>query len=266
MTSTAIAPGARDAQRFLRRYAVKSREDIRPEAWIVDNGIELVEAALDGASAQLIRLGDIVQIVLPERLTDHGARRFGMMHELDHFLKKHPSPTPTMLCRPRATRSGDHRQQSFEAHANAFAGAVLLPDFLLRPRCEVSPVSLSVPWTIAKEYSVSILTSSIRFTQLASERCAAVFSRAGVIEWIAASPRFNHTIERGSLLDRDSVAWKFHATGKIDERDQPVPATAWLDTDADVEIVEHSTYSVEHKTVLSLLWVPEAVGARLGMP
>jgi hypothetical protein len=38
----------------------------------------------------------------------------------------------------------------------------------------------------------------------------------------------------------------------------------WLDT-ADVDIIEHSICSFEHRTVLSLLWVPEAVAARVGM-
>jgi hypothetical protein len=52
---------------------------------------------------------------------------------------------------------------------------------------------------------------------------------------------------------------------KIDDRDQLVPANAWLDTDVSADIVEHSTYSVEHKTVLSLLWVPDAVAACLAI-
>lgn len=266
MQRDATAGAWLDAHGFLRRFAVRSREDILPEQWAHSYGIEIVEASLDGAAAQLIRLADLVQIVLPERITDYCARRFAIMHELYHYLKRHPSPSPTMMCKPKWMRRSDDGLHVFETGSNAFAGAVLLPAFLLRKRCEISPVSLNVPWQIAKDYDVSILTSAIRFAELTSERCAAVFSRNGVVEWSAESPTFSRKIQKGTRLLRDSVAWDFHARGKLDEREQPVPAGAWLDTSADVDIIEHSIGSREHGTVLSLLWVPEVVGARLGMP
>lgn len=265
MERDAVAGAWLDAHWFLRRFAVRSREDILPEQWASSYGIEIVEAPLDGASAQLIRLADIVQIVLPDRITDYCARRFAIMHELYHYLKRHPSPSATMMCRPKWTRRADDGLHVFETGSNAFAGAVLLPEFLLRRRCEVSPVSLNVPWQIAKEYDVSILTSAIRFAELTSERCAAVFSRKGVVEWSAQSPTFTSTIKKGTRLARESVAWDFHTTGRLDDREQPVPAHAWLDTSADVDIIEHSICSPEHGTVLSLLWVPEAVAPRVGM-
>ena len=266
MDKDAIAEGWRDAKRFLRRFAVRTPADIRPEAWAHSYGIEIVEDDLDGAAAQLIRIGTIVQIVLSAKVTESGTRRFTIVHELDHHIKKHPSPTPAMMCTPKAARRGDDSEQRFETHANAFAGAVLLPDFLVRKQCEVSPVSLDVPYRLAKDYGVSILTSAIRFAELTSERCAAVFSKHGVIEWAVPSATFTREIRRGKRLDRDSVAWDFYATGKLDEHEQLVPATAWFDTTASVDIVEHSICSREHGTVLSLIWAPEAIGARLGMP
>jgi hypothetical protein len=187
------------------------------------------------------------------------------VHELYHYLKRHPSPSPTMMCRPKWSRRGEANVHEFEIGSNAFAGGVLLPEFLLRKRCEVSPVSLTVAWQIAKEYDVSILTAAIRFAELTSERCAAVFSRNGVVEWAAESPTFTRRIHKGTRLARESVAWDFHTTGRLDEREQPVPAHAWLDSSAEVDIIEHSIASREHGTVLSLLWVPDAVGARVGM-
>jgi Zn-dependent peptidase ImmA (M78 family) len=99
------------------------------------------------------------------------------MHELYHYLKRHPSLSPTMMCKPKWMRSGDAQMHVSEIESNAFSGAWLLPEFLLRKRCEVSPVSLEVPRQIEKEFDVSILTSAIRFCELSSERCAAVFSK-----------------------------------------------------------------------------------------
>ena len=259
------AEARHDAVRMQQRYGVRSPADIRVEAWAHDHGIEIIEADLDGASAQLIRVGDVVQIVLPMRVIKTCVRRFSLAHELYHFLKKHPSLTPTMMCIPKALRRRDEDLRLHEVGSNAFAGAVLLPEFLLRKRCEVSPVTLDVPVSIAKEYDVSLLASAIRFVELSSERCAAVLSCRGQVEWAAASATFSKPITRGKRLKRASVAWEYHATGKLDEREQLVPASAWLDTTANVDIFEHSTCSPEHGTVLSLLWAPEQVGPQLGM-
>lgn len=260
-----IASASLDAHGFLRRFAVRSRADILPEQWVDSYGIEIVEAPLDGASAQLIRLADLVQIVLPESVTDYCARRFAMMHELYHYLKRHPSPSPTMMCQPKWMRRGDRGLHIHEVGSNAFSGAVLLPEFLLRRRCEISPVSLVVPFQIAKEFDVSILTAAIRFAELTSERVVAVLSKNGVVVWAAESPTFTRKIKKGTRVMRESVAWDFYATGRLDDREQLVPARAWLKTTADVDIIEHSICSSQHGTVLSLLWVPEAVAARVGM-
>lgn len=261
----AIAEARHDARRFLKQYAVKSRADILPASWIADKGIELVEVPLDGAKAQLVRVGKHVEIQLPESEKDEGVRRFSMMHELYHWLKKHQSASPTMMCTPKWMRREGSGRRFPEIGANAFAGFVLLPEHLLQRRCEVSPVSLDVPFQIAKEYEVSILTSAIRFIELTSERCAAVFSRKGVVEWAARSPSFTRVIKDGMRLSRESLAAEFFARGKLDDRPQLVPAGAWLRTTADVDLVEHSICSSAHRTVLSLLWVPEVSANRLGM-
>ena len=39
----AIAQGWLDAHWFLRQYGVTAREDLRPEAWVYDNGIDVIE-------------------------------------------------------------------------------------------------------------------------------------------------------------------------------------------------------------------------------
>jgi hypothetical protein len=171
-----------------------------------------------------------------------------------------------MMCKPKWMRSGDAQMNVSEIGSNAFSGASLLPEFLLRKRCEVSPVSLEVPRQIEREYNVSILTSAIRFCELSSERCAAVFSKNGAIEWVATSRTWTRTIVEGQPLHRDTLAWDFHATGQLEEYEQPIPASAWFDAPHGVDIIEHATCRPEYGTVLSMLWAPEAVAEHLGMP
>jgi hypothetical protein len=257
---------ARQAARgVIHRFGVRSPEHVKVEAFAAAFGVEIVEVPLDGAAAQLVRTGTRAQIQLAARITDPAVRRFNIAHELGHLVLKHPSRSAAELCAPRPARQGCTERRDLEAEANAFAGELLMPAALVRRRCEVSPVDLGVPRAIAAASGVSILASTIRFAELSSERCAAVFSARGVVRWVAASATFTHEISRGHRIDREAVAWGFFARGTIEDRPQAVPADAWLETDAEVEVIEHAIASPDFGTVLSMVWVPEAVAPRLGM-
>ena len=199
-------------------------------------------------------------------VTRASTSRFSIAHELGHFVLGH-APDPSQLGGAHAwKRTGtDDNVRDPEREANTFASEILMPRSLVEKRCDVSPVDLTVSWEIAKEFAVSILTSTRRFAELSPERCIAVFSANGVVQWRHPSATFTRDIAPGRRIDRDSAAWDFFAHGKLDDRPQPIPASAWIDTSVDVDIIEHSICSHEHRTVLSLLWVPERVAGPLGM-
>ncbi|MEO8548532.1 MAG: ImmA/IrrE family metallo-endopeptidase [Kofleriaceae bacterium] len=247
----------RDAQRsakgLLHRFGVRAAEHIRVESFAAKLGVAIVETPLDGASAQLVRAGARTTIMVSARITDPAARRFSIAHELGHFVLDHPSRPPSELCTPYAHRT---RERDFEAEANAFAAELLMPGALLRRACEIAPVDLEVPRRIARDYEVSILASAIRFAELASERCAAVFSTQGKVKWVAPSPTFIYEIARGRPLDRGSLAWDYFANRALPDEPQPVRADAWVDTSRDLDLVEHSICSHELRTVLTMLWLP----------
>jgi hypothetical protein len=50
-----------------------------------------------------------------------------------------------------------------------------------------------------------------------------VFAKDGVVLWSTRSATFTRKIREGRRLHRESIAWDFHATGKLDERDSPSP-------------------------------------------
>ena len=72
-------------------------------------------------------------------------------------------------------------------------------------------------------------------------------------------------IVRRRNLHESSVACAFWSKGAIEQRERHVPARAWFDTRADVEVVEHATASTEFRTVLSMLWVPDQAAEPMGM-
>jgi hypothetical protein len=255
---------ARQAARALsRRFGVTAAAHINVEAFAARLGATIQVGPLEGAVAQLVRVGSDVHIIVSERVTDTCAIRFSIAHELGHFVLGHPSRPPAELCSAPRGRHGASEERNYELEANAFAGELLMPEHLLRRACEVSPVSMDIPRQIARDYNVSILASAIQFAELSPERCAAVFSARREVVWSAPSPTFTRDIPRGKKIDPESIAWDFFACGRLDDRAQPVPADAWLDTSVEVDIVEHSIASPEHGTVLSLLWIPEHSAARL---
>lgn len=256
---------AREAARVLtRRFGVTAPEHINVPVFAARLGATVLAGRLEGAIAQLARVGKDVHIIVSDRITDACAVRFSIAHELGHFVLGHPSRPPSELCGAVRARQAASDERNYEAEANAFAGELLMPAHLVQAACEVSPVSMDIPRRIAREYDVSILASAIRFAELSSERCAAVLSSRREVVWCAASASFPRDIPRGKRLDPDSVAWDFFTKGTLDERAQPVPADAWFETTAQVDVIEHSIASPQHGTVLSLIWVPEAVAGSLG--
>lgn len=265
MRDHGIADARRIARALVRRLGIEAPEHVRIEAIAKRLGARIVETRLDGAAAQLVRKGDDVHVLVSDRLTDPSFRRFSIAHELGHFVLRHPTMPAASFSGPAPGRRTKPDARDYEAEANAFAGELLMPYELAQRPCAVSPVSLEIPRQLASTFSVSILTAAIRFVELSPERCAAVFSTRREVAWCVPSPTFQREIPRGHRLDAQSVAWDFFAKGAIDDRPQPVAADAWLDTDRDVDIVEHAIASRDHGTVLSLLWVPERAAASLGL-
>lgn len=253
---------------IVRRFGVSSARDIRLDRIAYCHGARIVTAPLDGAAGQLARRRDRTTIVLPESVSDPIARKQTIAHELGHLVLEHPSMPPHELCSARKVdRNNMGDVPDYEAEADAFGDAALMPEHLIRRRCEVSPVSLAIPRALAEEFEVPLLRAALRFVDLASERCALVRSTGQTVREVWRSATFTRELEVGVDLEPTSVAWDQFANGTLDDQAQPVPASAWMSTRKnDTEVIEHSTVLPDPYGVLSLLWVPEAAGASLGMP
>jgi hypothetical protein len=235
-------------------------------------GAEIVYGHLRGATARVMRIGrnGVARIRVSDRITHPGVQRFSIAHELGHLVLGHELPTVADAVDPATviTRACERTRRNGvdqEAEADAFGAELLMPERLTRRQCEVSPVCLGPVRGIAQEFRTSLSASAIRFVELTSERCAAVYSERGAVSWAVRSPTFTATIERGVPLDRTSLAHDYFRTGTLDVRAQPVPAAAWIDHSGDVEIIEHSAALPDLRAVVSLLWVPESVAPRLRM-
>jgi hypothetical protein len=246
------------AERLARQIRIRSPEDIALEdiAWMF--GARVERGDLPGAHARLARIGDRAVIRVSTRVADPGAQRFSIAHEIGHMVLGHETSAPEAVCEPTP------RTDTREAEANAFAAELLMPELLVRRRCEVSPVSFGIVREIARDYQVSLLAAALRFVELTSERCALVFAKSRRVAWVARSASFGPRIPSGMPLDQASVAIDFFTKGSLYGGCQPVPADSWLDDSVagDVEIMEDTARVPEMNAVIALLWIPERVAAR----
>src|SRR5262245_14608930 len=106
---------ARQAARALsRRFGVTAAEHINIEVFAARLGATITVGPLEGAIAQLVRVGSQVHIIVSERVTDACAIRFSIAHELGHFVLGHPSRPPTELCGAVRPRSGISDARNYE--------------------------------------------------------------------------------------------------------------------------------------------------------
>ncbi len=242
--------------------ALHERLDLRDvhgldiEAMAKRLGVRVRRGGLHGAAARLVGGPSFAIIRLSSRIEHEEAQRFSFAHEVGHWQLRHRSDDVPAPCKP--IRIHEHVDRGIEAEANAFAAELLMPARLLRSRCEVSPVSLENVRAIAGDYRVSLVAAAVRFVELTSERCAAVFSRAGKVVWAARSETFVPFIDRGRRLGAESVAVDWFRHGRLSEGPQPVPADAWFDhdADADAEIWEDACAVPAGRGVLSLPSLP----------
>ena len=257
--SLGVRRARREAQALLKRFRIRDATDLDVVAIANLFRLRVAQGELSGAAARLARAGRFGTIRLNPAIAEVGAQRFSTAHELGHCVLGHASPEVRALCEaPHERPDGETEPQ-----ANAYAAELLMPEPMLRRRCEVSPVSLEPARAIACEFKVSLMAAALRFVELTSERCALVFARDRRVVWACRSDSFAPVIERGRRLDAQSVAVDWFGKQRVSDGCQPVPGDAWIDhrAAADVEVWEEAAPVPAMDGVMSLVWIPESVAA-----
>jgi Zn-dependent peptidase ImmA (M78 family) len=252
-----------NAKALHQRFGIQRPEHIDVPAFAAALGVRIIEGKLDGAQARLLH--GPVPVIRVSSAVSIEEQRFGIGHELGHFVCDHPAPQVDALCeRGRVPVPRGYKRHP-EAEANCFAAELLLPSALLAHRIDAQRPDLDHVRAIAREFRVPLLCAAIRHCELTAERCSVVYSEEGKILWAVNSATFVPRIARRRHLDPRSVAYDLQLKGMVDERAQPIAAAAWLPTTEDVELIEQSIVVSGSRGVVTLLWVQEAVAASLDM-
>lgn len=249
-----------EANKLLRRFGVESPKDVNVEGFARRLKIDLVDAPLDGATAQLIVSPDHAAIILAKTLTDPAKRRWVIAHELGHYVMEHPAPPPETLLGPRPRRvSWDQRDD--EDEADCFAFTLLTPERTVEAFCDTRPMTLVPALLLARACGVSLETGAIRVAESTRRACAVMLSRHERIVWVAPAQRFLHTFGNvlvpDQRLDPRSVAARYFGADPACDRPELVPSAAWLAaSNGEPPMLEHSLPGTEPGTVLTMLWAP----------
>lgn len=255
----ATREAASAARAIVERYAIEAAEHILLEAIADDLGVEVVEGPLAGAIARLVRLEDRGLIRVSDGVTNRARRRFCIAHELGHFVLRH-SDLGWLGCADK--EMNDFGSKSIETQANAFAAELLLPESLVKPRCDVATVNLRPVRKLAEEFDTSVTSTAIRFVQFCPEMCAIVFSRENRVAWsVGSDSLWCWTRSRGKELDPECGAAQYWKAGTVVDRPQKMASECWLEdkgAKAYEEVVEHSMPVPSAGGVLTMLWVRES--------
>ncbi len=246
-----------EAKKLLRRFGVESACDVNVEGFADRLGLRLVDAPLDGATAQLVVSPARASIILSDRLVDPRERRWAISHELGHYVLRHPTPPTETLLGPRPGVGVDLR----EAEADCFALVLLTPERLVRSVKDRRPMTLLPPMHLAAACGVSLEAAAIRVAETTERACAVALSNQSGILWVAAAARFLDTfgerLAHGRAVDPRSVAWRYLGGKTVVRRPELIPCPAWLDVPPkEPPIMEHSLPGSEPGTVLTMLWAP----------
>jgi hypothetical protein len=216
-------------------------------------GIVVIFGQLDGPTAQIFHHGDRAVMRVSNAIVQLGRLNFTIAHELGHYVLGHGIPDGTE--HESAVRTAQQ-----EREADVFVAELLMPEELVAPHVAM-PACLATVRSIGDAFRTSIVASAMRYVELTSVSCAAVYSKEGRVAWPKHSHSFlgriPHQIEIGSGAIASEARTANSNAPVTSER--LVPASAWFAAGnapvSCVSFVEHATVVPEPGWggVLSLL-------------
>lgn len=216
-------------------------------------GVQIKEGPLHGASARLIRIGNHAIIRLPNTETNEPRKRFSIAHELGHFVLDHEVMSLGIVCTDQDMMNWYAMDR--ETEANYFASELLMPETLIKQRCDVKEVSFDPVKKIATDFQTSLTSAAIRFVKFCPEPCALICAENSKIKWFVKSSEWWPFIRKGQKLDKRTLAIEYFVGQRIPDEGQDIKADAWLDEPKIREVFEHSIALGQYGLVLTLLWI-----------
>lgn len=244
----------RPAEVLLTELGISEPTEIELDAIAHCVGVEVQYRPLVGCEAQIIGFKDRA-VVYVGTGTSHHRRRFSTGHELGHW---HHHRGLSFVCRPDDIgKPTDEKSRDAERLADAYAGDLILPPFMISPRLErLGDVSLDGIVELAGQFSASVTATAIRAMRMTRQPLILVAHNLFGRKWQWPS------ITVGRMRVRDDVDARSSAFASMlgGNRAGPAkvePANYWFDRrhveQFDVRIQSVRTIDGEVLTLLRVL-------------
>lgn len=244
----------REAEELLQEFGISHPEDIDLRAIAHCVGVDVHLRRLNSCEAQIIGFKErAVVYVNPD--TPLHRRRFGIGHELGHW---HHHRGQSFVCRSSDIgRPIDQNSRDVERLADAYAGDLLLPPFMIGPRLERMPeLSLDEIAELAAQFKASVTATAIRVMRMSRQPLILISHNLYGRRWQWPSVTAGRMRVRDDV-DARSSAFSSLLTGKKVPSARKEPANYWFDRrhveQFDVRVQSLRTADGELLTLLRIL-------------
>lgn len=241
------------AERLLWSHGVVEPSQIDLEGIANARGARVVHRHLDGCEARLVASADQAVISVSTSGSYEGRRRFSLAHELAHWICDRK--TGSFQCAKEVIGPQNAEAKSVEAHANAYASQLILPDYLVVPWTHGKRTNLDVAKALANDFNASLTAAAIKLAKRATTPACIVCHSQSRLLWHQRNGAFpSEFFVLGELhQETDAFGIAFGAATGL-SRPRKEPADRWLSGGSAYRMtIESQSIKLPDSTVLTML-------------
>lgn len=241
------------AERLLWSYGVVAPSQIDLEAIANASGVRVVHRHLDGCEARLVASAEHAVISVNATGGYEGRRRFSLAHELAHWICDRK--TGSFQCAKEVIGPQNAEAKSVEAHANAYASQLILPDYLVVPWAHGKRTNLDVAKALANDFNASLTAAAIKLAKRATTPACIVCHNQSRLLWRQCNAAFPSEFFVLGELHQETDAFRiaFGAANGL-SRPRQEPADRWLSGGGAYRLsIESQSIKLPDGTVLTML-------------
>jgi Zn-dependent peptidase ImmA (M78 family) len=241
------------AERLLWSHGVVEPGQIDLEGIANARGARVVHRHLDGCEARLVASADQAVISVSTAGGYEGRRRFSLAHELAHWICDRK--TGSFQCAKEVIGPQNAEAKSVEAHANAYASQLILPDYLVVPWAHGKRTNVDVAKALANDFNASLTAAAIKLAKRATTPACIVCHNQSRLLWHQRNGAFpSEFFVLGELhQETDAFGIAFGAATGL-SRPRKEPADRWLSGGSAYRLtIESQSIKLPDSTVLTML-------------
>jgi hypothetical protein len=200
--------------RVRRERGLEHPEDIDVVRVGASYGLSPCVRRLANGEAHLIRAGSRGVVCVDDRAYAEGRWRFPYAHEFGHFMLDLDHDDLARVTSTKKTRA----RRRVESGASDFAGLFVVPQDMMRARCDVSAPGMREVMSVAGVFGVSPEVAGLRLLQVTRAPRAIAVSRGGRVVWWAETEAFGARVRADRPVPERSPAARAHARWTPDAR------------------------------------------------